>query len=494
MKKFLLLASCTMLTALFAVSCSDSDDTSSPGNAETLATPTLSIDMSSISSTGFTVNWSAVAHAASYLYKIDDGAEQPAANTSVTLTDLAPGQTYTISVKAVSGDRTQYLDSAWASAIATTGSSDNQPNPLVAPIPKVVGGSVTGTGFSITWTAVEHAASYLYKIDDGAETEISETTVTLTDLTPGQTYTVAVKAVSDDKTQYRDSAWGSVTATTDSNAVPDPTPLTAPAPKADNASITENGFTVTWDAVEHAASYTYRIDEGVKQSVSGTSVTITGLISDHTYTISVMAVSENPDLYLDSDWGSVTVTTASMANKPVYAVGDYYKQGSDEGIVVYIEEGSGGTSGMIMSMDETQTVWSTESGVMVIGYNLYYGQSNTNKVCQLEDWETKYPGFKWCVDHGTGWFFPAKYEMEEVVRAFTGGYKEDEAEKEKEAEDRLNQTIIAHGGEPLSNSTYWTSTELNRYDGVWIFMGINNVTCIDTDKDIMLCVRAAKYF
>lgn len=264
--------------------------------------------------------------------------------------------------------------------------------------------------------------------------------------------------------------------------------LKTPAPTVDETTITEYGFTVNWNAVEHAASYLYKVDNGPETPVSENSIALTGLSAGQKHTVSVKAVSEDPEKYLDSAWGTATASTAAETPKASYSTGDYYHSGEDSGIVAYIEPDSGGKRGMIISLDETKEVWSTE--INSIGYNWYDGQHNTAKVREIEGWETKYPAFKWCVDHGEGWFFPSSDEMKWLASAFNGDVEGAEAE----AEAAFNNTIVSHGGTALSPATYWSSTELNRECGVYIFLGTNNVTCIDPEKNVILPVRAAKYF
>lgn len=78
-------------------------------------------------------------------------------------------------------------------------------------------------------------------------------------------------------------------------------------------SVTEetaSSFTVQWEAVENADSYTCTINDGAEQKTSETSMTFSGLTAG-TYTVKVKATSEN-EAYTDSDWASCEVTLAAQ--------------------------------------------------------------------------------------------------------------------------------------------------------------------------------------
>lgn len=213
MKKILSFMMIAALASSFA-SCGSDDDAPTPGGTTVLSTPAPTIDAASISETGFTVAWPAVANAASYLYKIDNGAETAVTNTSVVVSGLTAGQTYTVSVKAVSGNTSLYTDSAWGTVTATTLAPGGKTT-LSTPAPTVDAASITASGFTVSWAAVANAGSYVYKVNNGAETAVSSgTSVSVTGLSAATTYTVSVKAVPSDAAQYAESAWGTVTATT----------------------------------------------------------------------------------------------------------------------------------------------------------------------------------------------------------------------------------------------------------------------------------------
>lgn len=121
--------------AAFAVGCSSDDDPvvtptpdPNPDTPTVLATPAPVVDQASVTETGFTVSWPAVANAASYKYTVNDGAEQSAAVNNVTLSGLTAGTSYTVKVKAVSGDTSKWADSAWGSCTGKTATAQQGGN------------------------------------------------------------------------------------------------------------------------------------------------------------------------------------------------------------------------------------------------------------------------------------------------------------------------------------------------------------------------------
>lgn len=122
-----------------------------------------------------------------------------------------------------------------------------------------------------------------------------------------------------------------------------------------------------------------------------------------------------------------------------WAVGDYYEAGSVKGVVVWVDESK--THGKIISLDETVSLWSTNDGITG-AQSETDGKANTDKVKDLNAGFTAFPSFKWCVEHGEGWYFPAISE----VKCFLS------------AEPLVKQTLAENGGTAIG-SYYWSSTE-----------------------------------
>lgn len=154
-------------------------------------------------------------------------------------------------------------------------------------------------GFTISWPAVQNAAGYRYVFETEAEQSTTDTSLTFSDLDPG-TYTVQVKAVPV-SSDWTDSGFTTIMVTVEAAA---PSKLETPV-----LSVTEqsdDGFTVSWQAVEHAAGYSYVFGDDAEQRTTDTSVTF-GSLEPGTYTVQVKAVSDSAE-WTDSDFASVSAT------------------------------------------------------------------------------------------------------------------------------------------------------------------------------------------
>ena len=94
-----------------------------------------------------------------------------------------------------------------------------------------------------------------------------------------------------------------------------------------------------------------------------------------------------------------------------YKVGDYYNDGTKEGIVFVVYDG--GIHGKIVSLDESEKEWTVSDifnnsiGAKAKGG----GMGNMNKIRKQYKWKKKYPAFAWCVSLGKNWYLPAIDEL-----------------------------------------------------------------------------------
>ncbi len=143
------------------------------------------------------------------------------------------------------------------------------------------------------------------------------------------------------------------------------------------------------------------------------------------------------------------------ANK-TYKVGDYYNNGTKEGVVFYVD--ASGRHGKIVSMTQSSGVlkWSSnesEQKQLIGASSKTDGVANMRAVEQRPNWRTNYPAFAWCAKLGSGWYLPAIEEL----KLFT---------QNDSVHDAVNRTLAAKGGTKLYNKGeikwYWSSTEENR--------------------------------
>ena len=175
----LFLALFTMLSGILAMTACSNNIPSAP---EKLTAPTVSLrDNVAI--------WESDPQAEKFEISLDGNLSY--VENTVTEKILTDGQT--IKIRAV-GDGINYSTSEWSNSITYT-ESPAFPEPTKLEAPTV---TVSDTGLA-GWTAVENAISYVYKINGGAETPTTATSVQLTD---GQS--IVVKAVGDGE-NYTDS-------------------------------------------------------------------------------------------------------------------------------------------------------------------------------------------------------------------------------------------------------------------------------------------------
>ena len=201
--------------------------------------------------------------------------------TSRNVTGLTPGVPYNFRVRAVTPLPGGYVRTVNTIPLAPTG----------------LAASIAATEVTITWTAGPDGGSpitgYQYRIDGGSWTTIAgsdatTTSVTLTGLVQGQTYTFELRAV---------NAIGGGVPSSQQQA----TPATVPDAPTGLAATNENAqSTLPWTEPDNGGSpitsYEYQQDGGAWTSIPGsgagtTSYTVTGLTNEQTYAFAVRAVN-----------------------------------------------------------------------------------------------------------------------------------------------------------------------------------------------------------
>lgn len=178
-----------------------------------------------------------------------------------------------------------------AFAVFTACAEEEEQGPEATPLSAPV---IELDGNVVSWEAVSGATSYtVYVNDDG--TSVTGTSYTLT-MTEAGSYTIYVIANSTNAA-YTDS----VRSNTVTYTVEQTYPLAAPVIELD-------GNVVSWDAVEHAVSYTVTVNGTAQAPVTGTSYTITETTPGD-YTVTVVANAEAGTNYVNSPASnSVTYT------------------------------------------------------------------------------------------------------------------------------------------------------------------------------------------
>ena len=171
---------------------------------------------------------------------------------------------------------------------------------------------------------------------------------------------------------------------------------------------------------------------------------------------------------------------AGNGNKTVtggpYKVGDYYNDGTKEGIVFVVYDG--GYHGKIVSLDESQEKWALDDVYEYItaATSKSGGMGNMNKIKRQPNWKSNYPAFAWCASLGEGWYLPA---FDELMLIYDN-------------KSIINRRLNERGYGEIMDVGYWSSTEVEEVpDCAWlVFMsdGFSNFKYRD------LYVRAVSAF
>lgn len=198
----------------------------------------------------------------------------------------------------------KHLSSLSILAISLIGLCSCDRNELKADLPSPeISISEIGTDcFTASWSEVSGADGYSYTLDNSVEFTTTGTSASFNQLEAGKTYTFRVKATGGASF----SEWSETQVKLLDGALQSPVPTVT--------GKTTDSFTVSWEKVENATGYEYRIDGGEAVSTGELSVTITkdgngnALLPGTGYTFSIRALSGNPD-YADSGWLELLVNT-----------------------------------------------------------------------------------------------------------------------------------------------------------------------------------------
>ncbi|OWP75736.1 endonuclease [Flavobacterium oreochromis] len=179
-------------------------------------------------------------------------------------------------------DNPNYVNIIWGGSVADT-TAPTLPSNLIST-------GITSTGFTLSWTASTDnvgVTSYNVYQDGVLKISVTGTTATITGLIASTTYSFTVKA--------KDAA-GNLSATSSALSITTATVTDTTAPSAPNtlsaSNITTTGCTLSWAvSTDNVGVTAYDVYQGstLKTSVTGTSVTITGLSASSTYSFAVKA-------------------------------------------------------------------------------------------------------------------------------------------------------------------------------------------------------------
>lgn len=185
---------------------------------------------------------------------------------------------------------------------------------------------------------------------------------------------------------------------------------------------------------------------------------------------------------------TVEVYDPELAGK--YELGSIYEANGSKGVIYAIKaDNKGVTWCYLFSLDEEDLQWSTvnewcncinDKGAWNTSDPFtYYGQDINN-----------YPAFKWCMEHGEGWFLPSSIELNWMWEAITNGERDFDAPSVAE----WNKIITDNGGEPFCQTYYWSSNETSENMIEVIAFMDDSVVCLEPTKDSTYSTRAVYRF
>jgi hypothetical protein len=165
----------------------------------------------------------------------------------------------------------------------------------------------------------------------------------------------------------------------------------------------------------------------------------------------IVWVDENID---GARTGTITIESQSKREeiyikqaKGWYEEGDFYSEGGVEGIV-YKLTSPDRKSGMIVSMSETNCQWASSENKLTGCSSNDDGIYNMTTIRNFsDDWESKYPAFRWCYHFNIsvrGWYLPAINELKDIHKV----------------KNLVNKTLRDRNRTEI-DGTYWSSTEVN---------------------------------
>ncbi len=185
---------------------------------------------------------------------------------------------------------------------------------------------------------------------------------------------------------------------------------------------------------------------------------------------------------------SIDAYDPELAGK--YEIGAIYEVNGVKGVIFAIKsDNKGDTYCYLFSMDEEDLKWSTK--YEFCNCMSQRGDYNTNDPfdyfgMNIDD----YPAFKWCKEHGEGWFLPSSTEMHWMWDMLTEGQRDFDAPSVA----KYNAFIVENGGEPFNETYYWSSNETSEDLVEVIAFMDDSVVCLDPKKDNVYTARAAYRF
>ena len=202
-----------------------------------------------------------------------------------------------------------------AAALSSCKPEKKDPTPLTTPQPSLAANSVNSLTFS--WSAVQNAVQYSYELagPDGSRVDGGTTSglsAEFTGLEDNTTYTFKITAYPEVNSEdYLSSSTGQCTGTTGAIM-----PLKTPVLSVEQG---EGTVTISWEAIENAASYVYSFVEDGGAAGKTTETSVSFRLDPGKYTFTLYAVSGN-EAYSDSEKASTEFEVEQVERRESWTV------------------------------------------------------------------------------------------------------------------------------------------------------------------------------
>ncbi|MDE5623888.1 MAG: hypothetical protein K2I62_04670 [Alistipes sp.] len=178
-------------------------------------------------------------------------------------------------------------------------------------------------------------------------------------------------------------------------------------------------------------------------------------------------------------------------------VGDYYDRDDVQGIVCYVD--ATGEHGLILSLDEAMLPWSLFRKPDLRALGTVHPSDGRENMAAAERYLAKnglswdvLPAFKWCRDHGDGWYLPSIDEMLAIGHSYHGGSR---THSDRRARNSFNEALRVHGGKRMDRMLYYfTSTEKDEKEALSTHMDLQPPYLVEIPKYNKFPVRAVHRF
>lgn len=159
-----------------------------------------------------------------------------------------------------------------------------------------------------------------------------------------------------------------------------------------------------------------------------------------------------------------------------YAVGDYYCDGTNAGVVVEVDRT--GVYGKIISLTDTGNFAWGPLDTITEAQDIDDGRPNMAVIAALDPGYNSYPAFHSVAALGEGWYLPAQRELQAVRKIL----------------DTVNPTLTEKGT-PVEDAYYWSSSEADQFcDNTAYAADMSFPGMFGLNKNEELHVRGMRYF